>query len=241
MSSDYSVYVLIIGGAFILLPLLGKISHSNSEILPMSKISKFILSTLGTLLIFTSLNTEGYIPNFNLFDNNSNKLNTKTNSDTKIEFHSDTLLVNFPNQVTKETEAISQEMQKLANSFYRRAYKLHKIYKYDKANSDYKKAIMLNKSNSDIFNSAAWFYATCSEIKYRDSKIAIELSLKAIELNHCHRNIDTLAAAYAQNNNFTKAIEAQIKAVNMVTESSDTELIEVYKKRLNKYKQHISL
>lgn len=72
---------------------------------------------------------------------------------------------------------------------------------------DYGKSIEINPSFEKAYNAKAWILATCMDDKYRDGKQAVELAQKALDLNYIGRNLDTLAAAYAEAGKFEDAIK----------------------------------
>lgn len=108
---------------------------------------------------------------------------------------------------------------------------------FGKAINDIDQAIKLDPQNAEAYNSIAWIYATCPVSKYRNGKYAIQYAKKAVELEENHITLDTLAAAYAQNGKFDKAIETQQKAIDLI-ENKDA--INRYKNRLDLYEKNKS-
>jgi tetratricopeptide (TPR) repeat protein len=104
---------------------------------------------------------------------------------------------------------------------------------YDKALADFAEAIRLDPTDPVAYNSRAVLRAACPDEKYRDGKQAIEDATKACELTEWKDGevIETLAAAYAEAGDFSKAIEWQKHAIEMADESEKADL----KARLDLY------
>jgi tetratricopeptide (TPR) repeat protein len=86
-------------------------------------------------------------------------------------------------------------------------------------------------------NSLAWLRATCPEAEIRDAKEAVELALKACELTDWKDwgIIDTLAAAYAEQGDFDRAIKYQKQVLQMGRSSNEYDKV---KEHLALYEQH---
>ena len=79
----------------------------------------------------------------------------------------------------------------------------------------------------------AWFLSVCPDEDYRDGKKAVEYAEKALKMTgeKDWNFIDTVAAAYAENGEFDKAIELQKKAVEYAPEKERAS----YESRLKLY------
>ena len=88
---------------------------------------------------------------------------------------------------------------------------------YDKAIADYKKAIELNPRCVDAYSSLAFLQASCLDEKYRDGKKALENGKQACEMSGGKDGdaLDSLAAAYAENGDFDRAVEQETKALKL--------------------------
>ena len=88
---------------------------------------------------------------------------------------------------------------------------------------------------SDVANTVAWFLGTCPDEDYRSGKKAVEMAetvCKETEWENASF-IDTLAAAYAEQGEFEKAVETQEKAVKL----AEGDNLDSYKERLAMYKE----
>ncbi|MFC1883325.1 tetratricopeptide repeat protein [Thermodesulfobacteriota bacterium] len=105
---------------------------------------------------------------------------------------------------------------------------------YEMAMSDYNKAIELEPEHPESYNSMAWIFATCPDPKYRNSKKALEYALKSVSIKKNFKNMDTLAAAYAETGDFAMAVKSEEEAISMCP---DPKLKEEFKRVLEAYKQ----
>ncbi len=89
-------------------------------------------------------------------------------------------------------------------------------------------------------NNIAWEYATCPLNNFRDGEKALSLALGVVGNddydNFAH--LDTLAAAYAETDDFENAIKTQRKALGMLDKKKSAELFEDFLKRLKIYKSN---
>lgn len=90
----------------------------------------------------------------------------------------------------------------------------------------YYQCIELNPFWAEAINNLAWLRATCKEEKFRDPKEAIMLAKKACELNRYENPgvLDTLAASYAANGQFERAIEISEKALDLINKLKQNEI-----------------
>lgn len=121
----------------------------------------------------------------------------------------------------------------LGEAYVSRGIAQMKCGQYERALTDFDEAIRLRSKNTRAHNSRGWLLATCPNENYRDGTRAIRDALKACELNSWgHETLDTLAVAYAEAGQFTKAIEWQEKAIDIAPEKNKAELcarLELYK------------
>lgn len=91
-------------------------------------------------------------------------------------------------------------------------------------------------TNTYLLNQFAWVLATAYVEQYRNGKIAVEVATKACTLDKWESAayIDTLAAAYAEQGLFDKAVEFGTKAVEM---NRDKKYQEEFQKRLELYRR----
>ncbi len=109
----------------------------------------------------------------------------------------------------------------------------------DKAMEYYNEAIRVYEyagdkyASPDPYNNMAWIYATEKNSKYYNPKKAIEVAMIAVNISKWTdaSAIDTLATAYASNEDFKSAYETELKALNLQPDRED------YQKMVQKYKQ----
>ena len=114
-----------------------------------------------------------------------------------------------------------------ADAFYTRG-KIHQTQgQMKKALDDYTKVIQLLPNHLMAHNNAAWILATSSQQNIRDAKRAVASAQQACNTSQSDRYdfLDTLAAAYAEDKQFQKAIESQTKAIALAPEGSKPELL----------------
>lgn len=97
------------------------------------------------------------------------------------------------------------------------------LKEYRSSISNYKKAIQIKPNSSEFFwvyGNLAFLYATCPEPELRNGKEAILLAEQACKLTDYknHLYIAVLAAAYAEQGDFNKAVEYQNDAINLVAD-----------------------
>lgn len=94
---------------------------------------------------------------------------------------------------------------------YRRALAYHDLKDYAKANADFAAARDLDPDYLNLLNAWAWQLATCPDAKYRDGQLALQLAKKT-------KDMDILAAAYAEIGEFDDAVASQKRAIQLMDE-----------------------
>ena len=108
---------------------------------------------------------------------------------------------------------------------------------YEKAKADYSKAISIDANNPAYYNDLALLQATSLDPGFRDAKQAFANASKAFQLangSNANGTFSALAAAYAENGDFTKAVEWQAKGIDL---TKNNELKQRYLARLELFKQ----
>lgn len=129
-----------------------------------------------------------------------------------------------------------REEPRNAQDYLSRGIAWKEMGEYDKALADYSHALAANPTFANAYSSLAWLQTTCPDAKYRDEKKGFQNASKAYQLSGGKDwdTIDTLAAAYAENDDFDAAKEWEAKAIELAPdEKSKVEL----RSRLELYKQ----
>ena len=92
--------------------------------------------------------------------------------------------------------------------------------------ADYEKAIKLQPKDEGLLNNLAWVLATSPDEKVRDGKRAVELATRACEESKYEKGyiLSTLAAAYAETNDFEQAKKWSTEAVKLGSEDQKEQL-----------------
>ncbi len=87
-------------------------------------------------------------------------------------------------------------------------------------------SLQLNPDDGNALNNLAWVLATYPEDSIRDGKLAVELAEKATRLpgGNVPIVLRTLAAAYAESGDFSKAIGTAQRAIDLATAQNNTSL-----------------
>jgi tetratricopeptide (TPR) repeat protein len=104
-------------------------------------------------------------------------------------------------------EAIRLEPQ-YSLAYYNRGIVWYHKREYEKAVSDYERALEIGLGEPFVHNAIAWTRATCPDLSIRDGKAALKHAKIACKLTSFkdYAFVDTLAAAYAQANDFENAV-----------------------------------
>jgi len=122
----------------------------------------------------------------------------------------------------EEAEAEYSTAIKLDESFAtaiaNRAFVYKELGNFAGAVKDYESAMKINGDDVGVMNDFAWLLATCADKKTRNPKKAIKLAQKACQEtdNDNGEYLDTLAAAYACNGEFDKAVKTGEQALKLL-------------------------
>ena len=116
------------------------------------------------------------------------------------------------------------------------------VGEHKEAVADYEEAltneIEIDDSKAGILNNLAWVMATSPKDEVRNAKRSVELAEQAAKLTEYKEAhiLSTLAAAFAEQGNFDKAIEWSTKAVEM-GKDDEHEQLDQLKQELESYKE----
>jgi tetratricopeptide (TPR) repeat protein len=147
-------------------------------------------------------------------------------------------LGNYDESLADYTKIIELE-PKEAKAYCARADLLCLVKKdYTSAKADYENAIASDPTYWSAYNDYAWLLATCPDEQIRNGKRAVELLQRVLRAAHeSPAYLDTLAAAYAEFGDFSKAIEIQGNVISIVREKDSMENVREAEQRLENYKQ----
>lgn len=124
-----------------------------------------------------------------------------------------------------------------AFAYWARGELYHFMKNYSRALADYTQAINRNANDARARNSKAWLLATAPNGAVRNGPEAVRLATEAVRLNDHAYYRDTLAAAYAENGQFSKAIEEMQRAIRMQRETGDLSRISEFNTHLQLFEQ----
>jgi hypothetical protein len=99
-------------------------------------------------------------------------------------------------------------------------------------------SLQLNSDDGNALNNLAWVLATHPADASRDGKRAVELAVKATTLPEGDAPIvlRTLAAAYAESGDFSKAIDTAQRAMDLATAQNNTSLLSTLRHEIELYR-----
>ena len=125
--------------------------------------------------------------------------------------------------------------------FFKSYYNIAKILygqgKISEAIHNYQKALTINHETPQTLYNLSWIYATSENKRYRNGIKAVQLAEKLCMLTG-HRQplaLDALAAAYAETEDFNKAVGTAQKALSLALQLGPKELALGLEKRLKLY------
>ena len=108
---------------------------------------------------------------------------------------------------------------------------------YAAAADDYQAAIRLKPLNAAPYNALAWLRATAPDRDARDGAEAMRLARKALQLGDTAQHRDTLAAAYAEAGQFSRAVEEEERAIALSGGPKHREAVAGFRERLRLYRR----
>jgi tetratricopeptide (TPR) repeat protein len=124
---------------------------------------------------------------------------------------------NDVNEALRELSKAIELNDKDARFFAERARLLLARNQKAEAMEDYEQVVSLKAADANTYNNLAWWYATSPDSTIRDGKKAVKYATEACELTHYNNfaYVDTLAAAYAEINDFPSAMRWQDEAIKV--------------------------
>ena len=91
----------------------------------------------------------------------------------------------------------------------------YNINDYTETIRAYEKSIDLKPDNPHVLNNLAWLYATCDDKNLRNPERALNLALKAADLEESPHILDTLAECYYINGQLEEAVSTESYALRI--------------------------
>jgi Zn-dependent protease with chaperone function len=91
----------------------------------------------------------------------------------------------------------------------------YNINDYTETIRAYEKSIDLKPDNPHVLNNLAWLYATCDDKNLRNPERALNLALKAADIEESPHILDTLAESYYINGQLEEAVSAESYALRI--------------------------
>ena len=128
----------------------------------------------------------------------------------------------FDNAIADYNQAVAINPNNARTYFYRGLVWMQKG-ESDNAIADFNQALAVNPNDADVYSLVAWIQATCADARYRNGPKAFENASKAYQLSGGTdwKKVDTLAAAYAENGDFSNARDCEEKAIELATADND--------------------
>jgi Tfp pilus assembly protein PilF len=103
----------------------------------------------------------------------------------------------------------------------------------------WRQTLHFDSDNAEAANNLAWARATCVDPELRDGKEAVELAQKAVRLSGKENPavLRTLAAALAENNQFSEAVAVAERGKALAEASGNTEMAETLQRCLELFRQ----
>ncbi len=101
----------------------------------------------------------------------------------------------------------------------------------------YDQAIARHPYEASSFNNKAWLLATATDAAVRNGEEAVAAALQAVALEDSATYRDTLAAAYAEQGDFDRAVEEQQKAIDMLGANMPPAVMRDMEARLELFRQ----
>ena len=130
-------------------------------------------------------------------------------------------------------DQLIQRQPQAAVAYNNRGFNKQELGRYAEALADFRQAIELAPKYLLAYQNAAWLLATCPDDEIREGRAALEIAQKAHELSDSESTgvMKAMAAAYAENGEFEKALAWQTKVVELATEderADEQQLLDTY-------------
>ena len=124
-------------------------------------------------------------------------------------------------------------------SYYNRGEAWKKSGDLNKAIDDFKKSLNLNQKNQYAYNSLALIYTLSYGKEFYNPKKGLNLAKKAVSIEKAPEFLDTLAFAYAELGEFTKAVDLEKEVFELTQSPEILKIIKAFQEK-KKYRQFMN-
>jgi tetratricopeptide (TPR) repeat protein len=143
----------------------------------------------------------------------------------------------LPNYSQSHYSKAAETLPNYSHAHYNLALALAEKGETADAIAHYEKAIEAEPDLLEALTNLAWIFASSSDANIRNGPKAVELAEKASRLTHDTNPVvlRTLAAAYATNESFDKALETSRRALQFAQDQRNSELAETIRREMSLY------
>lgn len=124
-------------------------------------------------------------------------------------------LINKPDEALTDYNSAIEINNSFTDAYIKRAELFLDKKLYQEAIHELNIALEIDPESSGALNAKSWILATCANDNLRNGQLAIALAQKSIGFKEEYFELATLAAAYAEIEDFRSAIDAQKRAITL--------------------------
>lgn len=146
-----------------------------------------------------------------------------------------------PTEAIKHLRLAADVAQNPGPYYVRLADLLSQRGQYSEAIDFYRRALWMVEPEPALLNRIAWLLATCPKPELRDCHQAMEIAEQLCQLTEFGEAValDTLAAAHAECQQWSRAVDWSRRAIQQAQEAGDAEAVNSFKTRLAIYERQL--